>query len=93
MPFDVQVPLRNLRWCASTDPVEDVIWVKPPSSDAEALRSQQPTPVRTPNGFFVAADEPRHLTGGQQPIGQALHVVRMVASELIVDLNRFRIRV
>src|SRR5262245_45446795 len=85
--------LRDLRWCASTDPVEDVIWVKPPSSDREALRTQQPAPVRTPNSFFVAADEPRHLAGGQQTIGQALRMSRAVASQVIVDPNEFRIRV
>jgi len=63
-------------WCsrdsgrrAARNPVEDVFRVKPPSSDAEALRPQQPTPIRPPNGFFVAANEPRHLAGGQQPIG------------------------
>jgi hypothetical protein len=68
--------------------------VKPPSSDAEALRPQQPAPVCTPNGFFVAADEPRHLAGGQQPIGQALRMSRaVVGNELIVDPNEFRIRV
>jgi hypothetical protein len=72
---------------------EDVFGVKPPSSDTEALRSQQPAPVRTPNSFFVAADEPRHLTSGQQPIRQTLQVLRVVASELIVDPNGFRIRV
>jgi len=66
--------------------------VKPPTSDAEALRPQQPAPVCTPNGFFVAADEPCHLAGGQQPIGQALRVSRGVASVLIVDPNGFRIR-
>ena len=67
--------------------------MKPPSSDAEALRPQQPAPVCTPNGFFVATDEPRHFAGGQQPIGQALRVSGAVASELIVDPNGFRIRV
>jgi hypothetical protein len=66
--------------------------VKPPSSDAEALRPQQPAPVCTPNGFFVAADEPRHLARGQQPIGQALRMSRAIVSEVIVDPNGFRIR-
>jgi hypothetical protein len=65
--------------------------MKPPSPDAEALRPQQPAPVRTANGFFVAADKPRHLARGQQPVGQALRVVRVIANELIVDPNGLRI--
>jgi len=35
--------------------------MKPPSSDAEALRDQQPAQVRAAHCLFVAADEVRHL--------------------------------
>ena len=66
--------------------------MKPPSSDAEALRSEQSAPVCAPNGFFVAADEPRHFARGQQPVGQAFRVSRAIVSEVIVDPNGFRIR-
>ena len=44
--------------------------MKPPSSDAESARGQQPAPVRAPNRFLVAADELGHFECGQQPIGQ-----------------------
>jgi hypothetical protein len=68
--------------------------MEPPSSDAEALRAQQPAPVRASHGFLVTADEAGHLEGREQPVGQALPILRLAAAdELIVDPNPFRIRV
>ena len=68
--------------------------MEPPSSDAEALRAQQPAPVCASYRFFVAADEACHLEGRQQSVGQALPVLRLAAADdLIVDPNSSRIRV
>ena len=39
--------------------------MKPPSSNAEALRDQQAAQIRATNGLFVTADEFRHLECGQ----------------------------
>jgi hypothetical protein len=67
--------------------------MKPPSSDAESLRAQQPAPVRAPNGLFVTTNVLRHFASRQQTVGQTIHVLRWLVSELIVDPNGFRIRV
>jgi len=69
---------RSLGRRASTQPVEDVVWMEPPSPDAEALRAQQPAPVRASDGLFVAADERGDLDGGQQAPGQALPLAVLV---------------
>ena len=63
---------ETLRWCSSTNPVEDVCGMKPPSSDAEALRDQQTAQVRATNRLLVAADELRDLERGHQPIRQSV---------------------
>ena len=46
--------------------------MKPPSSDAEALRDEQAAQVRATNGLFVTADELRDLERGQQAIRQSV---------------------
>src|SRR5262245_53108853 len=51
--------------CASTNPVEDVVAIEPPSSNAEPLRDQQPAQVRAADSLLVAADEVRYLEGRQ----------------------------
>ena len=48
--------------------------MKPPPSNAEALRLQQAAPVGATYGLFVAADELGDLEGYQQPIWQALQI-------------------
>ena len=68
--------------------------MKPPSSDAEALRSEQSAPVCATNGLFVTADELGHLASVQQPVRQALRLVRRsFFGDSILDSIRFRIRV
>ena len=68
--------------------------MKPPSSDAEALRSKQSAPVCATNRLFVTPDEIGHLASVQQPIRQALRLVRRrLLGDSILDSNRFRIRV
>jgi hypothetical protein len=57
--------------CASTNPIEDVFAMQPPSPDAESLRDQQSAQVRAPDGFFVTANEAGHLEGRQQPVRQS----------------------
>ena len=65
--------------------------MKPPSSDAEALRSEQSAPVCATNRLFVAADELGHLASVQQPVRQALRLVpRRVLGDSMVDSIRFR---
>jgi len=44
--------------------------VEPPSPDAEALRHEQPTKVRSAHGLFVASDEFSDLTRRQEPVRQ-----------------------
>jgi len=77
------VRLRHSGWCASTNPVQYIGGVKPPSSHAEPLRIQQSAQVRRSNGFFVAADEFGHLERRHQAIGQSA-VDRRVDRELRV---------
>lgn len=68
--------------------------MKPPSSDTEALRSEQSAPVCATNRLFVTADELGHLASVQQPVRQALRLVRCrILGDSILDSNRFRIRV
>lgn len=68
--------------------------MKPPSSDTEALRSEQSAPVCATNRLFVTADELGHLASVQQPVRQALRLVRgRLLGDSILDSNRFRIRV
>ena len=68
--------------------------MKPPSSDAEALRSEQSAPVCATNRLFVTADELGHLASVQQPVRQALRLVRRrLLGDSILDSIRFRIRV
>ena len=95
-------PVTNLRssfpsdssWCSSTQSSRGRLRVKPPSSDAEALRSEQSAPVCATNRLFVAADELGHLASVQQPVRQALRLVRRrLLGDSILDSNRFRIRV
>ena len=45
--------------------------MKPPSSNAEALRDEQAAQVRATNGLFMTPDEFRHLECGQQAIRQS----------------------
>jgi hypothetical protein len=62
------------------------LWVKPPSSDAEALRSEQSAPVCAKNRLFVATNEPGHLASVQQPVRQPLRLVgRRLLGDSIVD--------
>ena len=68
--------------------------MKPPSSDAEALRSEQSAPVCATNRFFVATNEPGHLASVQQTVRQPLRLVgRRLLGDSIVDSIKFRIRV
>ena len=68
--------------------------MKPPSSDAEALRSKQSAPVCATNRLFVTADELGHLASVQQPVRQALRLVRCrLLGNAILDSIRFGIRV
>lgn len=68
--------------------------MKPPSSDADALRSEQSAPVCATNGLFVTADELGHLSSVQQPVRQPIRLVgRRLLGDSIVDSIRFRIRV
>lgn len=68
--------------------------MKPPSSDTEALRSEQSAPVCATNRLFVATDEPGHFSSVQQSVRQALRLVRRrLLGDSILDSNRFRIRV
>ena len=70
------------------------MWVKPPSSDAEALRSKQSAPVCATNRLFVTADELGHLASVQQPVRQAFRLLRRrLLGDSIVDSIRFRIRI
>ena len=63
--------LRHSRGCSSTNPVEDVCGMEPPSSDAEALRRQETAQVRAANGLLVAADEFGDLERRHQAIRQS----------------------
>jgi len=93
-PYGSSFGLRDFRWDSTTNPVEDVVWMKPPSSDAEALRSEQSAPVCATNGLFVTADELGHFPSVQQPVRQALRLVRgCLLGDSILDSIRFRIRV
>ena len=67
--------------------------MEPPSSDTEALRSEQSAPVCATNRLFVAADELGHLASVQQPVRQAVRLVRRrLLGDSILDSSRFRIR-
>lgn len=67
-PYRSSLWLRRFRWCSSTDPVENVLGMEPPSSHAEALRPEQAAQVHAANCLFVAADELRHLERCQQTV-------------------------
>lgn len=68
--------------------------MKPPSSDTEALRSEQSAPVCATNRLFVTADELGHFASVQQPVRQALRLVRRsLFGDSILDSISFRIRV
>lgn len=64
--------LRNLRGCSSTDPIEDICWMEPPSSDAEPLRDEQPAKVRASHRLLVTADELCHLKRRDQSVRQSV---------------------
>lgn len=68
--------------------------MKPPSSDSEALRSEETAQVRASNGLFVAANELRHLERGHQPIRQPVGRVRRLRRRLRRrrSMRRFRVR-
>src|SRR5947207_725915 len=70
-PYRPPFGLRRSRWSASTDPVEDVCGMEPPSSNAEPLRDELPAPVRAAYGLLVAADVPGDLECSQQAVWQA----------------------
>src|SRR5436309_1672664 len=61
--------LRDSGRRASPNPIDHVGGMKPPSSDAEPLRDEQPAQVRAPHRLFMAADELSHLERGHQPVG------------------------
>lgn len=68
--------------------------MKPPSSNAEALRDQQAAQIRTTNGLFVTADEFRHLECRQQAIRQSFvqrRRLRHLAND-VRSMRRFRVR-
>jgi len=61
--IQVLLSLRHFGGCTSTNPVENVFAMKPPSSDTESLRDQQAAQICTTDGLFVAADKRRDLEG------------------------------
>src|SRR2546426_614688 len=71
-PYRSSFWLRDSRGCSSTNPVEDICRMEPPSSNAEALRDEQAAQVRAANGLLVAADEFRHFERGHQPVRQSI---------------------
>jgi hypothetical protein len=90
----ILLSVTRLSWGSSTNPVEDVFWMKPPASDTEALRAEQSAPVCATNRLFVATDELGHFSSVQQSVRQALRLVRRrLLGDSILDSNRFRIRV
>jgi hypothetical protein len=69
--------------------------MKPPSSDAEALRRQQTAQVRAADRLLVAPDELRDVKRGHQAIRQLAVRGRRVAGELRVggSIHRFPVLV
>lgn len=68
--------------------------MKPPSSDAEALRDQQAAQVRATNGLFMTPHEFRHLECGQQTIRQSFVQRRRLRhlADHVRSMRRFRVR-
>ena len=68
--------------------------MEPPSSDAEALRRQETTQVRAPNGLLVAANELRHFERSHQAIWQPAGHRRRLRGLLRRrrSMRRFRVR-
>jgi len=85
--------LRDSCRGSSTNPVEDVCGMKPPSSDAEPLRGDQAAEVRASDRLFVAADELGHLERVHQPVRQPVSRSRLTVDELRVGRSIHRIRV
>ena len=52
----------------SRNPILDVGRVKAPAANPESLARQLAAQIRTSDGFFVAADDRRHLEDRQQPV-------------------------
>lgn len=68
--------------------------MKPPSSDAEALRDQKATQVRATYGFFMAADEFSYLERRQETVREPSVRGRLFSHRVngVRSMRRFWVR-